>query len=210
MPESYVLNQDQQDQQVKVASREFQCVSLHWQLDCLFNTLSSLKQRKRQSSASLPIIPLWEIPPVDFPHKGTAMRKAYSCHDVIMKVSANERGRCLYFELCIMSPLWRVHKFVILVHGRQGTIFRNYRGCCWPSNTLQWRHNGRNGVAKHRPNDCLLNRLFRHRSKKTSKFRVTGLCEGNSPVTGEFPAQMASNAESVSIWWRRHDLIREK
>ena len=36
-------------------------------------------------------------------------------------------------------------------------------------------------------------------SKKTSKLRVTGLCAGNSPVTGEFPAQMASNAENVSI-----------
>ena len=35
----------------------------------------------------------------------------------------------------------------------------------------------------------------RRRSKKTSKRRVTGLCAGNSPVTGEFPAQMASNAE---------------
>ena len=41
----------------------------------------------------------------------------------------------------------------------------------------------------------LLNRLFRHRSKKTSKLRVTGLCAGNSPEAGEFPAQMASNAE---------------
>ena len=39
------------------------------------------------------------------------------------------------------------------------------------------------------------NRLFRRRSKKTSKVRITGLCEGNSPVTGEFPAQRASNAE---------------
>ena len=29
--------------------------------------------------------------------------------------------------------------------------------------------------------------------------RVTGLCAGNSPVTGEFPAQRASNAENVSI-----------
>ena len=44
----------------------------------------------------------------------------------------------------------------------------------------------------------------RPRSKKTSKLRVTGLCEGNSPVTGEFPAQRASNAENVSIWWRHH------
>ena len=41
--------------------------------------------------------------------------------------------------------------------------------------------------------------------KKTSKLRVTGLCEGNSPVTDEFPAQRAaSNAENVSIWWRHH------
>ena len=53
--------------------------------------------------------------------------------------------------------------------------------------------------------DCLLNRLFRSRSKKASKLRVTGLCAGNSTVTGEFPAQMASNAENVSIWWRHHD-----
>ena len=27
---------------------------------------------------------------------------------------------------------------------------------------------------------------------------------GESPGTGEFPAQMASNAETVSIWWRHH------
>ena len=39
---------------------------------------------------------------------------------------------------------------------------------------------------------------------KTSKLRVTGLCAWNSPVTGEFPAQMASNAENVSIGWRHH------
>ena len=37
------------------------------------------------------------------------------------------------------------------------------------------------------------------RSKKTSKLRVTGLCAGNSPVAGEFPAQMASNAENDVI-----------
>ena len=54
--------------------------------------------------------------------------------------------------------------------------------------SLQWRHNG----------------LFRRRSKKTWKLRVTGLCAWNSPGTGEFPAQMTSNAENVSIWWRHH------
>ena len=55
--------------------------------------------------------------------------------------------------------------------------------------TLQWRHNERDCVSNNRRLRCLLSRLFRRRSKKTSKLRVTGLCEGNSPVTGEFPAQ---------------------
>ena len=45
---------------------------------------------------------------------------------------------------------------------------------------------------------------FVRRSKKTSKLRVTGLCEGNSPVTGEFSAQRVGNAEKASIWWRHH------
>ena len=70
--------------------------------------------------------------------------------------------------------------------------------------TLRWRHNELDGVSDHQPHDCLLNRLFGRRSKKTSKLRVTGLCARNSPGTGEFPAQMDSNAENVSIWWRHH------
>ena len=69
---------------------------------------------------------------------------------------------------------------------------------------LLWRHNGRDSVSNHQPHDCLLNRLFGRRSKKISKLRVTGLCAENSPGTGDFPAQMASYAENVSIWWRHH------
>ena len=106
------------------------------------------------------------------------------------------------------------------------------------------------GVSNRQPHHCLLNRLFRRRSKKISKLRVTGVCAGihrgpvnsphkwrlkspasplftqpfiqtqikenikaprhwrlcgDSPGTGEFPAQMASNAENVSIWWRHHE-----
>ena len=71
--------------------------------------------------------------------------------------------------------------------------------------TLQWRHDECDGVSNHQYFDCLLNRLFRRRSKKTSMLCVTGFCEGNSPVTGEFPSQWASNAEYISIWWRHHD-----
>ena len=76
---------------------------------------------------------------------------------------------------------------------------------CNKFSPLQWRHNGRDGVSNHQPDHCLLDNLFRRRSKKTSNIRVTGLCVENSPVTGEFPAQMVSNAENVSNWWRQHD-----
>ena len=76
----------------------------------------------------------------------------------------------------------------------------------WVTISLQWHHNGHDSLSNHQPRDCLLKRLFRRRSKKTSKLCVTGLCAGNSPGTGEFPAQMASNAEHVSIWWRHHDI----
>ena len=74
----------------------------------------------------------------------------------------------------------------------------------WLTYPLQWRHNEPDSVPNHQPYGCLFNCLFKRRSKKTPKLRVTGLCAGNSPGTGEFPAQMASNAEDVSIWWRHH------
>ena len=73
--------------------------------------------------------------------------------------------------------------------------------------TLRWRHYGCDSVSNHQPRECLLRSLIRRTSKKTSKLRVTGLCAGNSPETGEFPAQMASNAENVSIWWRHHACV---
>ena len=41
----------------------------------------------------------------------------------------------------------------------------------------------------------LLLLLLLRRSKKTFKLRVTGRC---------FPAQRASKAENVPIWWRHH------
>ena len=63
---------------------------------------------------------------------------------------------------------------------------------CWY--WLHWR------LSNHWSHDCLFNRVFRCRSKKTSKLCVTGLCVGNSPVTGEFPAQMASDTENVSVF----------
>ena len=81
-----------------------------------------------------------------------------------------------------------------------------YRSSCCPCPIIcGWQYPISNTGWNFYLNQCWLNGLFRRRSNKTSKLRVTGLCAGNSPVTGEFPAQMASNAENVSIWWRHHD-----
>ena len=77
----------------------------------------------------------------------------------------------------------------------------------FPSNTLQWHHRGPDGFSNRQPHACLLSRIFRRRSMKSSKQSVTGLFVGNSPVTGEFPAQMASYAENVSIGWRHHGYL---
>ena len=51
---------------------------------------------------------------------------------------------------------------------------------CRNGQSLHWRHNDHDGISNHQPHGCLLNRVFRRRSKKTSKLRVNGLCAGNS------------------------------
>ena len=79
----------------------------------------------------------------------------------------------------------------------------------WSNYILQYthysyimNHDGGDGISNHLHLDYLLNRLFRCRSKKTSKLCITGLCEGK--LSGEFPSQRASNRKNVIIWWSHH------
>ena len=121
------------------------------------------------------------------------------CIHGICELGQRKIGHLLMKSNCTWSSTGlQIFNYMVKI-GYQVSIPSN--GC---RGTLQWSHNGRDGVSDYQPHDCLLNRLFRGRSKKTSKLRVTGLCAGNSPGTGEFPAQMASNAKNVSIWWRHH------
>ena len=105
-------------------------------------------------------------------------------------------------SLVIFYPLTNLHSCISACRPFAPHCISNFIKLLLP---LRWRHNGRDSVSNHQPHDCLHNRLFRRRSKKTSKPCVTGLYAGNSPGTGEFPAQMACNAEHVSIWWRHPD-----
>ena len=57
-------------------------------------------------------------------------------------------------------------------------------------------------MASQITSDCLLKRLFRRRSKNISKLRVTGLCEGNSPVNS--PHKGPVTRKNFSIWWRHN------
>ena len=138
-----------------------------------------------------------------------------------MKLESKHNNFHIYkqMDLKLSSATWwpfcpnlRVLKSVMLMCQYHRSRIPKYMylprpGRCWQGSPLQWRHNGHDGISNHQPHDCLLKHLFRRKSKITSKLRVTGLCVGNSPVTEEFPTQMASNTENVSIWWRHHDYI---
>ena len=87
------------------------------------------------------------------------------------------------------------------------------QSCTKPLLSLQWCHNEHDGVSKHLLLDCILNRLFRRRSKKTSKLCVTGLCEGNSPVNsphkGPVTRKMFPLVMSSCCLWTIHACVSE-
>ena len=140
----------------------------------------------------------------------------------------------VYYFHVVIHPLWQCH--LLLVSGHAVVCDAPDPGSPWPGAVVLWepcpsgphhhlqdtteqsciqvscstlhqRYNGHDGISNHQPCDCLLSRLIRRKSKKTLKLHVTGLCAGNSPVIGEFPAQMASNAEYVSVWWSHHEKL---
>ena len=108
-----------------------------------------------------------------------------------------------------------------------GTKWHRFHYCCnlwWVQhiyciNTLDYKEsddNMFNPILKENvpgrkyPTSCafaeqdLFNHLFRRRSKKTSKLRVTGLCEGNPSITSGLPSQRPSDVENASIWRCHH------
>ena len=61
-------------------------------------------------------------------------------------------------------------------------------------------------VLNHPQIDCLLNNLFRLATKKNQSSALLPPLWDNPSVTGGFPWQWASNAESVSLSWHHHVL----
>ena len=125
---------------------------------------------------------------------------------------------CLYYILCWFVWNFRPYLSGFFQCNRQLWLFQyqwsNIDGYSWLKPTRTKPHKTQRSITmtskwarwrlKSQASRLFTQPFIQRRSKKTSKHRVTGLCGGNSPVTGEFPTQRASNAENVSIWWRHH------
>ena len=74
--------------------------------------------------------------------------------------------------------------------------------------TIKVRNNERDGVSNHRRLDGLLDCLFRHRSNKIAKLRVTGLCEGNSAVNSPHKEPVTRKMfpfdDVIMLWTLQH------
>ena len=127
---------------------------------------------------------LWHSPESNFPRSAYELRRLsfkviYTSHRGLW---VNNDKIYILSELAVgvnQINIILFHSF--LVHKRSVKAPKRPRCTCVIIIPLKWRHNESHGVSNHRRLDGLRNRLFRHRSKKTSKLRVTGLCEGNSP-----------------------------
>ena len=150
--------------------------------------------------------------PGEFPAQRPVMRSFDVLFDQRLNQLLSKQWSGWWFET-LSCPLWRHRNDEVWIESSY--VRENYTFVLYPAGdpiiqtlkSLRWRHNERDSVSNYQPHDFLLNRLFKRRSKRIIKApRHWPLC-GNSPGIGEFPAQMASNAENVSIWWRHHVLM---
>ena len=102
--------------------------------------------------------------------------------------------------------------------------FQNFQQCCfrlpdWWSNSTHWMGRLFSGNFFHYTDvimspmasqitslTIVYSTVYSGTDKKTSKLHVTGLCEGNSPMTGEFPhkgpvMRKMFPFDDVIMWW---------
>ena len=150
--------------------------------------------------------PTWVLSAPDGPHIGPTN---LAIRDIILTDDTKpiQLPKCdTWKKLCTRSAL-----YCVLLWFGIGTWHKTEREPCAYSMTcngyltvLSGLTSQRDGVSSHRRLDCLLNRLFRWRSKKTSKLGVTGLCEGwpvNSPRKHPVPRKMSPFDDIIMSQW---------
>ena len=75
----------------------------------------------------------------------------------------------LRYRLILISQLnsWKHWPVCLHVNIDKNDISMSMRLACFRDRSSEWRHNEHDGVSNHQPRNCLLNLLFRRRSKKT-------------------------------------------
>ena len=156
---------------------------------------------------------------VDFPWQKASNVELWSFLCYYYRKLLNKQSSWWWFELPWRSCNWRVMRIVVIRHSYW---WHSYLHSTW---MLHWYVSDEILKDMSQYNGVIMISLAsqitsltivystvysRADSKKTSKLCVTGLCVGNSPVTDEFPAQRASNAENISIWWHHNILTNTK
>ena len=154
---------------------------------------------------------------VNSPHNGSVTRKLFPFGDVIMFEMPNKYHRCWIDTTMrlLCSHLWNyvcfeLKKQSLTIHATCfNVITSHYVASILAAQLLSYVQI----VREIHYGDVIMVAMASQITSltiaySTLKLRVTGLCVGNSPVTGEFPALMASNTENDSIWWCHRDATR--
>ena len=172
-------------------------------------------QRKHKSSTSLAFVRGLHRGLVNSPHKGPATWEMFPFDDVTMSIISEYMSLIKFMSTTCDTAIWwtlitlrlqeytthcRLYfiaffnqifkQYVFMGHIDNTSALMQVMACC-----IQWLHNERDGISNHWRFDCVLNCLFRCRSKRTSKLLITGLWERNP---SGFRSQRASNVENVS------------
>ena len=183
---------------------------LHWFISVTFMIITLLCYKNSDHSGSFAKVSHWlklekqqdcfniKIPSDQY--WNSHHKFLYNVNPLPGKWVYNEKGmRMLEITYCKTSSISRTksqslkRSFLCSIHWSQ-VLSWEWR-CSWSSadrrcsnyNSLKWCHYECYGISNHGHLDALFNRLFRQRSKKTSKICVIGLCDGKPPVTGGTP-----------------------
>ena len=106
-----------------------------------------------------------------------------------------------FFATCKRTDHHRIFKLVLDPPQRVGA---KQTGPHYRLETLLWRYMSAMASQISANSTVCLTVCFRKQWRAHTNSTLLAVCEGNPPVTGGFPSQRASNAETISMVWRRH------
>ena len=126
------------------------------------------------------------------------MYAMWHVHVAMRSMECRARVGCLFFPVKLITSLSEGRCYL-----RSLQPFVNI-GCPYltlTAKSLRCRHNGGDSVSKHK-RIIVYSTVYSDADQRKHQ-SYASLAFGGE-FTGEFPAQMASNAEKVSIWWHHH------